>query len=56
MVYSPTSLHPRCLLLLGITARSLGKKKFIEPGSGRAPHKVRRRYHQIYIIFASVPI
>lgn len=23
MVYSPTSLHPRCLLLLGITARSL---------------------------------
>lgn len=52
----PTSLHPLCILLLGITARSLEKKKFIEPGSGRAPHKVRGRHHQIYIISASVPI
>lgn len=37
LLHFPTSQHPHCILLIGITARSLGKKKFIESRSGRAP-------------------
>lgn len=53
---SPTLQHPHGILLIGITARSLGKKKFIESNGGGRLHKVKSRYYQLYIIFASAPI